>query len=100
MQADLLRARKARDDAAVTALRTTLAAFANAEAPPMPDGPALGVAGAQEHERLVLTADDHGRILRGEIAARTEAADAYTSIGQDDAAAAVRAEIAVLEAYL
>ena len=36
VQADLLVARKARDEHAVTALRTLLAAFSNAEAPPAP----------------------------------------------------------------
>ncbi len=100
MQRDLLGARKARDDAAVTALRTTLAAVANAEAPPMPPGPVLGVVGRQEHERLELTAADHERILHDQITLREQAAAEYTDIGQHDAAATVRAELAVLRLYL
>jgi uncharacterized protein len=102
MRADLLVARKARDAAAVTALRTTLAAFENAEAPPAPSGsPApLGDVGPHEHDRLVLSAADHERILRDEIAIRSHAADEYDAIGQAEAAATVRAELAVLERYL
>ena len=101
MQADLLRARKARDDAAVNALRTTLAAFSNAEAPPIPPGSSpLGVVGVQEHERLVLSPADHARILREQIAIRAQAFDEYTAIGQHEAAAVLQAEKEVLETYL
>jgi uncharacterized protein YqeY len=101
LQADLLVARKARDDAAVTALRTTLAAFANAEAPPVPPGSSpLGETGLNEHDRLALSADDHHLILRDQIATRTQAIDEYEAIGQVDAAEVLRAELAVLEAYL
>ncbi len=101
LQADLLVARKTRDAVAVTALRTTLAAFANAEAPPLPAGSSpLGEAGLNEHERLTLTPADHQRILRDEIAIRARAVDEYTTVGQHDAAATVQAELAVLETYL
>lgn len=99
LQADLLLARKARDAAAVNALRTTLAALSNAEAPPLPPGLVPDVVGLQEHERLVLSGDDHQRILREEIASRVAAADEYTAIGQHDAAATMHAELAVLEPY-
>ena len=60
LAADLLVARKARDAAATNALRTTLAAFANAEAPPAPEtsSSAPPVTGLVEHERLTL--DDDG----------------------------------------
>jgi uncharacterized protein YqeY len=100
LRADLMVARKARDAAAVTALRTTLAAIENAEAPPLLPGPALGVVGPQEHDRLILSASDHDRILREEIDVRTRAAEEYEAIGQADAAAIVRAELAVLQTYL
>jgi uncharacterized protein YqeY len=102
MQADLLVARKARDEAAVTALRAALAALANAEAPPAPVTPsstAPPVAGLVEHERLLLCADDHTRILHEEIRVRADAAEEYTSIGQESAAARLHAEIHVLQRY-
>ena len=100
-QADLLAARKARDEPAVTALRTLLAAFSNAEAPPAPPTSSLDpkVMGPSEHERLVLTDDDHRRLLDEQIAIRDEAAAEYDAIGQTDAATTVRAERAVLERY-
>lgn len=100
LRAGLMVARKARDTATITALRTTLAAIENAEAPPAPPGPALGVVGPQEHDRLVLSEADHDRILREEIAVRARAIDEYTAIGQVDAAAPLQAELAVLETYL
>ena len=101
VQADLLAARKARDEHAVTALRTLLAAFSNAEAPPAPPTSSLDpkVIGLQEHERLVLTDDDHQRILDEQLAIRDDAAAEYDAIGQVDAAATVRAERAVLQRY-
>ena len=101
-QADLLAARKARDEHAVTALRTLLAAISNAEAPPAPATSSLDpkVIGIAEHERLALTDDDHRRILDEQVALRDAAIHEYDAIGQDAAAAAVRAERAVLERYL
>jgi hypothetical protein len=100
-QADLLLARKARDEQIVTALRTLLAAFSNAEAPPAPttsslQPPTLGLA---EHPRLALTDADHRRTLEEQIALRDEAAAEYDRIGQADAAAAVRAQRRALERY-
>ena len=89
LAADLLVARKARDAAATNALRTTLAALANAEAPPAPErsSSAPPVVGLVEHERLTLDAADHQRILREQIAVRVEAAAEYDAIGQAEAAA-------------
>jgi uncharacterized protein YqeY len=101
VQADLLVARNARDEHAVRALRTLLAALSNAEAPPAPvtSSVELREPGLVEHERLVLTDVDHRRILDEEIARRDAAATEYDAIGQAHAAAAVRAERAVLERY-
>jgi uncharacterized protein len=101
VQADLLLARKARDDAAVTALRTLLAAFSNAEAPPAPPTSSIAppTVGLVEHERVVLTDDDHRRILQQQIDERVTAVAEYDAIGQIDAAATLRAEIAALERY-
>ena len=102
VQADLLVARKARDDAAINALRTLLAALSNAEAPPAPSTSSLArpTIGLVEHERVVLTDDDHQRILREQIDDRDTAAAEYDDIGQAGAAAALRAERAALERYL
>jgi uncharacterized protein YqeY len=101
VQADLLRARKARDQHAVTALRTLLAAISNAEAPATlaPSSLEPKVLGLAEHERLHLTDEDHRRILEEQLAVRDAAAVEYDTIGRPDAAAAVRAERAVLERY-
>jgi len=101
LAADLLVARRARDPVAVSALRTTLAALANAEAPPAPEPstsapPRIGLV---EHERLALSPEDHARILHDQIALRAVAADEYDAIGQSEAAATVRAEITVLQRY-
>ncbi len=100
-QADLLVARKARDEPAVNALRTLLAALSNAEAPPAPATSSLAppTIGLVEHERVVLTDDDHQRILRAQIDERDLAATEYDDLGQTDAAATLRAERAALERY-
>jgi uncharacterized protein YqeY len=102
LAADLILARKARDATTVAALRAALAALANAEAPPAPDGPAWPppVAGLVEHDRLTLTAADHERIVRQQLAVRVEAAATYDDLGQHDAAAVVRAEADALARYL
>jgi uncharacterized protein len=101
VQADLLVARKARDEHAISALRTLLAAFSNAEAPPAPPTSSLDpkVIGLVEHERLVLDDGDHRRILDEQIVIRDDAAAEYDAIGQTEAAATVRAEREVLERY-
>jgi uncharacterized protein YqeY len=101
VQADLLVARKARDAAAVTALRTLLAAFSNAEAPPAPATSSIAppTVGLVEHERLVLSPADHQRILGEQIAMRQTAIEEYDAIGQADAAAELRAEVVTLERY-
>ena len=100
-QADLLVARKARDARAVTALRELLSAFANAEAPPAPPTSSLDpkVMGTNEVDRLVLTDDDHRRILDAQIEILQTAAEEYDAVGQAEAAEAVRYERAVLERY-
>ena len=74
---------------AVTALRTTLAAFANAEAPPAPErsSAAPPVVGLIEHDRLTLGDRDHQRILQEQISIRSAAATEYDTIGQAEAAA-------------
>lgn len=102
MRADLPEAMKARDASAVLALRTGLAAIANAEAPAMAASvPAEPVVGQLvEHDRLELTAADVDRILRHEIDDRLDTIAAIEPHGRDDEAGDLRAEIAVLRRYL
>jgi hypothetical protein len=104
---------KARDRVAASALRSALAAIANAEAvpaaasPPGPPGPpgaasnpyiagaAAGVGGA-EAERRGLTDAETGAIVRAEIAERHAAADQYDQAGHAERAARLRREAEVL----
>jgi uncharacterized protein YqeY len=100
MRSDLREAMRARDREAVTALRTALAAVANAEAPPH-DGSIGETRGRLvDHERLVLTSDDVERILRHQVADRHDTIARIGDRGHAAAVAALRAEIAVLERYL
>lgn len=108
LQDALPAALKARDRAAVAALRSALAAIANAEAV---NGPArsdrgqaieqtsVGV-GVAEVERRVLTADQVEQIVRAEVAERQAAALDYERAGRMDRADEVRREAAVLSAHL
>jgi uncharacterized protein YqeY len=101
MQADLKTAMRSRDQPAVRALRSALAAFANAEAPPLDGkGPAESYGALVEHERLVLTDDDHRRLLAAEVAEREVAAAEYDAVDRPAEAAEVRAEVEALRPYL
>jgi uncharacterized protein YqeY len=100
MRVDLRIAMRERDQAAVRALRSALAAFANAEAPALDGrGPAPSV-GLVDQARLELSADDLQRLLCREIDERTAAAAEYDEVGRATAADDVRAEVAVLRRYL
>ena len=93
MRADLPRAMRARDSTAVTALRTALAAIANAEAPPAESVPSAQARHQLvDHPRLVLSESDVREIVRREIARRE------ATVGELSQAAAARAEIASLHA--
>ena len=105
MRADLKVAMREKDKVAVRALRTTMGAIANAEAPPIDaddrtsaDEPDVG--NLVEHRRLALTADDLDRVLRAEVADRIDTAEQFEANGRDEEAAVVRAEAAVVERYL
>ncbi len=107
MQADLPVAMKAGDASAVLALRTGLAAIANAEAPPVESATGAASSAAEpvvgrlvEHDRLELTAADIEAILRHEIADRGDTIAAIEPHGRESEVADLRAEIAVLERYL
>jgi uncharacterized protein YqeY len=113
---------KARDQQAVAALRSALAAIDNAEAVDAtshPLGPAgagdggagvperaapvagavLGL-GAGEVERRSLTAGEMDAIVRREVAERRTAARAYEDAGQSRYAERLRAEAELLGRYL
>jgi hypothetical protein len=102
---------KARDAAALAALRSALAAIDNAEAVdplpgPSPDaghthlaGTVAGL-GAAEAGRRSLQEAQVERIVQAEVDERREAARAYERAGQDDRARWLRAEADVLSAYL
>jgi uncharacterized protein len=112
---------KARDQTAVAALRSALAAIDNAEAvdvgnPPPPvlgaeegQGPTAGAApvagavvglGAGEVERRRLTAAEVEAIVRREEAERRTAARAYQEAGRPEHAERLEAEADLLAGYL
>jgi uncharacterized protein len=102
LQAALRVALKQRDTAAVSALRSALAAIGNAEAVPAPAthgggngqyvaGSIAGL-GAAEASRRVLDADEIAGILNTEIAERHAAAARYEQAGHADRARRLRRE--------
>lgn len=111
LRAALTAAIKARDPVAVSALRSGLAAIANAEAvdaasmqPSITDesefaGAVLGL-GAGEVARRELSEADVRAILRTEVSDRTGAADDYERLGQPEHAARLRAEAEFLNKHL
>lgn len=90
----------ARDRTTVAALRTTLAALSNAEAVSA-DGsrPATGTF-ANEVDRKELDEADVLAVLERERAELAASAEEYEAVGQGDEAAALRAQLAVLDHYL
>ncbi|EJZ10223.1 GatB/YqeY domain-containing protein [Mycolicibacterium vaccae] len=102
----LITARKERDAASTSALRSTMSAIDNAETP---DGPvpaagaiadsAVGV-GAAEVPRRELRDDEVRRLIHGEIDERRTAADQFTLAGHHDRAAVLHAEADVLARLL
>lgn len=92
LRARVLAARVARDNDALAALRETLAALDNAEAPPRAeaaattDGPFAGSVqglGAAEVDRLALSPEDVARIIAAEVRERRAAAQTYAALGRD-----------------
>ena len=100
-------AMRARDAAAVSALRSAIAAIGNAEAVPVDTVPA---AGAVEHARVGHGAADAARrelsevevreVVEGEVASRVAAADHLDEVGRPDEAARLRTEVDVLRRHL
>ncbi len=86
LKADLTVSMKARNEVETSTLRMTLAAIMNAE-----------VAGDEAKE---LTNEQVQAVVSAEAKKRAESADIYKEAGRQDAEAAERAELAILERYL
>jgi uncharacterized protein YqeY len=103
LRAALTTAMRARDAAAVSALRSSLGAIDNAESAGVDAGPVWpprdGL-GAGEAPRRRLTATDVDALLRAEVEERRSAADAYALAGQRDHAERLRHEAAAVAAHL
>lgn len=109
LRGDLTAALRARDRVTAGVLRTALSAIANAEAvddtsvSPRSEGVIAGAApglGAADVARRELTAADVHSIVAGERDERLASAADLDARGASDAAAALRAEAALLEKYL
>ncbi|QHC27106.1 hypothetical protein [Streptomyces sp. GS7] len=99
---------RARDKAAVSALRATLAALDNAEAVPVDEAALRGLAlehspvgvGATEVARRELSEHTVAEIVRAEAAERLEIAAQLTAPAHAGRAAQLRGEAAVLLGFL
>lgn len=100
LRVDLTAALKRRDDVAVTALRTALAAVANAEAVPVSEKYTPPVVNRfAEAARRELSDESVVGILRAEAAERRVAISEYEALGLRQQAERLRAELAVLDRY-
>lgn len=86
LQSDLTTAMKAQDKVTLDTIRMVLTAITNAE-----------VAGTSAR---ALTDDDVIGVLSSEAKRRREAAEVYSDAGEQERAAAERAELTVIERYL
>ena len=108
MRQALPEAMRARDKAAVSALRATLAALDNAQAVPVDEAEMRGLAleqspvgaGATEAARRELSECSVADIVRAEATERLEAAAQLTAPAHADRVARLRAEAAVLLRFL
>jgi uncharacterized protein len=109
MQTALRAAMKKQDRVAVNAIRSALAAMANAEAvdeslaPPAEPGTIAGGVqglGRGEVPRKTITEHDARDIVQEAIAERQRAAAQYDELNRHDDAGRLREEIAVLERFL
>jgi uncharacterized protein YqeY len=98
LEADLLAARKAGRADEVSALRTLLAALANAEAVPVPAGPYRVVPGRADVPRRELSEAEVDGVVRDECEERRSAIAVYEARGLPTARLA--AELRILERYL
>ena len=107
LSATLPVAMKARDRVAVAALRSALAAVANAEAVPVDSAPRAGALedaasgpGAADAPRRELTEDDVRALVVGEVEDRDRAAAELAGLGRVEDAARLTAEADVLRTAL
>jgi hypothetical protein len=103
LRAALPAAMRARDGAAVTALRSALAAVENAAAvapQASPFGPAATGLGATEVPRRIVDDAEAREIVRAEVTERLAAAEQYDGHGHADRAVRLRAEADALAAFL
>lgn len=108
MRQALPEAMRARDKAAVSALRSALAALDNAEAVPVDGSETRGLAieqspvgvGATEAARRELSERGMADIVRAEAGERLAVASQLTAPAQADRATRLRAEAAVLLRFL
>ena len=109
LRSELKAARLSRNALAVSALRETLAAIGNAEAPPPPenagahDGPFAGSTpglGASEVERLKLTPEAVNVLVERELEERRSAAASYLSLARHDEAEALMAQAELLSSLI
>jgi uncharacterized protein YqeY len=98
LRAELTAAMRRRDQVAVCALRTLLAAVANAEAPPIENAPREVHGRLAEHDRRALTAEDLAAVVDQLIADRLDTIGTYRANGRDDAADELQREVDVLAA--
>jgi uncharacterized protein YqeY len=106
LREELRAALKRRDDIAVAAIRSAIAAIDNAgavaaEPEPAPEHP-LGVhgVGAAEVPRRALTAAQMREVVEGEVSARLRAAAEYETLDRAEHARRLRAEAATLQRIL
>lgn len=111
LRRDLTAAIKARDRAAVSALRKAISAIENNEVPDVVDlagppaqsrhfaGSRVGL-GAAEVDRRTLTAADVRDVVEALMDEMQQATGAYARLGHHDLSGALRAEIVVLRDYL
>jgi uncharacterized protein len=109
LQAALRDAMKARDQAAISALRSALAAIGNAEAVDSSDelgpteGPIAGARsglGAGDASRRQLSERHVAQLVGSEVAERRAAADLYARSAQTERAERLRAEASTLEGLM
>lgn len=109
LRSALRAAMKSKDPVAAAALRSALAAIANAEAVPQEDraaaasqhiaGGTAGLASA-EAERRTLTPEDAARIIENEICERQTAARQYETADHPERAARLRREAEVIRSAI
>jgi uncharacterized protein len=102
LQGALRAAMKDRDTVVVSALRSALAAIANAEAVPLPAAPSWPPAGpgGAEVSRREVAEDEAAAIAAGEAAERRAAAREYRAAGHADRADRLLSEAEAIESAL